>query len=78
MKVMHPNASGIDIGATKHYVAAPKDRSPEPVRSFGCFTEDLDELVNWLKSCKIDTVAMESTFVYWFPLYNILELKGKA
>jgi transposase len=70
------NAAGIDIGSTKHYVAVPVDRDPEPIRSFESFTCDLFRLVDWLRACRIDTVAMESTGVYWIPLYQILEGRG--
>lgn len=76
MYICHPNAAGIDIGATKHYVAVPSDRAKENVRSFGCFTADLYELMHWLKECRIDTVAMESTSVYWIPVFKILEMNG--
>lgn len=71
LKVVHPHAAGIDIGAREHYVAVPPDTvaaGAAPVRSFGCFTEDLNALVEWLKACGVDTVAMESTGVYWEPL----------
>ncbi|MEJ2110734.1 MAG: IS110 family transposase [Acidobacteriota bacterium] len=73
---MNLNAAGIDIGSREHYVAVPPDRDPEPVRSFKTFTGDLYCLADWLKSCRIDTVAMESTGVYWIPLYQILEKRG--
>lgn len=74
--VLRPDAAGIDIGATEMYVAVPPDRAPEPVRSFGTFTEDLHAITQWLKSCRITTVAMESTGVYWIPLYQLLESYG--
>jgi len=70
------NAAGIDIGSSKHYVAVPADRDPEPVRSFESFTCDLYRLADWLQACRIETVAMESTGVYWIPLYQILETRG--
>lgn len=77
-KQMNLNAAGIDIGSESHYVAVPPDRDKESqdVRFFGTFTSDLYALANWLKKCKIDTVAMESTGVYWIPLFEILESKG--
>ena len=78
-KVVHPHAAGIDVGATEHYVAAPPDSvsaGAATVRSFGCFTEDLDALVEWLKACGVDTVAMESTGVYWVTLFQKLEGAG--
>lgn len=74
--VLHPNAAGIDIGSTQHYVAVPIDRDEHPVQSFNTFTADLHELTNWLKKCEIETVVMESTGVYWLPLFEILEARG--
>lgn len=73
---LHPDAAGIDIGATAHYVAVPHDRDATPVRSFGAFTEDLFAISEWLTKCRIKTVAMEATGVYWIPLYEILERRG--
>jgi len=70
--VIHPDAAGIDIGDTLHAVAVPADRDPSPVRQFGSFTCDLMAIVLWLKGCRITTVAMESTGVYWKPLYAML------
>jgi len=71
-----PNAAGIDCGSEQHYVAVPPDRDPEPVRSFKTFTADLNRLADWLAACGIETVAMESTGVYWIPIYEILEERG--
>ena len=76
MPVLHADAAGIDIGAEEIFVAVPPDQASEPVRSFGSFTADLNELADWLESCRIRTVAMESTGVYWIPLYQILETRG--
>jgi transposase len=70
------NAAGIDIGSEEHWVAVPEDRDEEPVRCFGCFTSDLHAMAEWLKQCGIETVAMESTGVYWIPLFQILETQG--
>jgi len=70
------NAAGIECGATEHYVAIPDDRDAQSVRKFGTFTADLMALVNWLVQCGIDTVAMESTGVYWIPLYEMLVERG--
>jgi transposase len=70
------NAAGIDIGSKEHYVAVPADRDPKPVQTFKSFTGDLHRLADWLQACRIDTVAMESTGVYWIPLYQILESRG--
>jgi transposase len=76
LEVVHPNAAGIDIGNESHYVAVAPNRDPNPVRQFACFTEDLHRLADWLKSCGIDTVAMQSTGVYWLPVYEILTERG--
>ena len=71
--VIEPNAAGIDIGATQVFVAVPADRDAEPVRCFETFTAELEKLAAWLLECGIQTVAMESTGVYWIPLFQILE-----
>ncbi len=77
-KQMNSNAAGIDIGSEEHFVAVPsgRDKGNQDVRCFGTFTCDLYALANWLKTCKIDSVAMESTGVYWIPLFEILDSKG--
>jgi transposase len=76
LDVVHPNAAGIDIGNATHYVAVPPDRDAEPVRTFECFTEDLNKMADWLAQCGIVTVAMQSTGVYWLPVYEILVQRG--
>jgi transposase len=76
LRLTHPNAAGIDVGSESHFVAVPPDRDDEPVREFRSFTEDLHRIAQWLSSCGVDTVAMESTGVYWIPLYELLESKG--
>lgn len=76
LPVMRPNAGGIDIGAREIFVAVPADRDTDSVRSFPTFTEDLHALADWLQACRVDTVAMESTGVYWIPLFQILEARG--
>lgn len=76
LPVMRPDAAGIDIGATEIFVAVPTDRAAQNVRSFPTFTQDLYALAEWLKQCDIQTVAMESTGVYWIPLFQILEASG--
>src|SRR5258708_34864090 len=76
LPLLNPNAAGIDVGASEHYVAVPADRDEDPVRRFGAFTEDLHALAQWLLQCGVQTVAMESTGVYWIPLYQILEDYG--
>jgi transposase len=78
LKCIEPNAAGIDVGATEIFVALPQDRDPSPVRSFETFTEELHRLKDWLLQCGITTVAMESTGVYWIPLFQILERAGIA
>ena len=74
--LVEPNSAGIDVGARQMYVAVPEDRDPEPVRIFSTFTQDLEALADWLLDCNITTAAMESTGVYWIPLYQILEDRG--
>ena len=69
LSVVHPHAAGIDIGATEHYVAVPADADPQPVRRFGACTADLESLADWLAACRVTTVVMESTGVFWIPLY---------
>jgi len=76
LELAHPNAAGIDIGSANHFVSVPPDRADEPVREFKSFTEDLEQLADWLVRCGVDTVAMESTGVYWILLYEILEARG--
>lgn len=76
LTITHPNAAGVDIGSAAHFVAVPPDRADEPVREFPSFTDDLHAMADWLKACGVDTVAMESTGVYWIPLYELLESRG--
>lgn len=76
LSLTHPNAAGIDIGSAAHFVAVPPDRDDEPVRKFASFTADLERLADWLQTCGVDTVAMESTGVYWIPLYELLDARG--
>lgn len=76
LPVLHPDAAGIDIGAEEIYVAVPPDRAEHSVRSFGTFTRDLHDLCDWLGNCKVRTVAMESTGVYWIALFQLLETRG--
>jgi transposase len=68
---MHTPA-GIDVGNGAHNVAVRPDRDPQPVRRFECFTADLHRLANWLQSCGVKAVALQSTAVYWIPLYYFL------
>ena len=74
--LVNPHAAGIDIGATTIYVCVPLERDSAPIRHFGTFTEDLHALATWLEGCGVTSVAMESTGVYWIPLYQILEARG--
>jgi transposase len=76
LEVAHPNAAGIDIGSASHFVAVRQDVTDTPVREFGSFTEDLEAIAQWLKECGVEVVAMESTGVYWIPLYELLESRG--
>ncbi len=74
--ILEANAAGIDIGAREIFIAVPPDRDEKPVRVFSTFTEDLEKMAQWLVSCGITTVAMESTGVYWIPLYDAVEQHG--
>jgi transposase len=76
MAVVHPNAAAIDVGATMPMAAVNADRTPEPVRSFGTFTTDLHRLVDWFSEC--GAVVMESTSVYWIPIFELLDARGFA
>jgi len=76
LTITHPNAAGIDIGSASHFVAVPPDRDDEPVREFPSFTADLNAMADWLKSCGVEIVAMESTGVYWIPAFELLEARG--
>lgn len=73
---IHPHAAGLDVGSTFHVVAVPADRDAQPVRSFKSFTGELHALADWLKSVGITSIAMESTSVYWVPVFEILEARG--
>ncbi len=76
LTITHADAAGIDIGSASRYVAVPPDRDEESVREFPSFTADLEALADWLKACEVDTIAMESTGVYWIPLFELLESRG--
>jgi hypothetical protein len=76
LEVVHPQSAGIDVGNSAHYVAVRPDRDAEPVRRFECFTADLHRMADGLQSCGVKTVAMQSSGVYWIPLYEILEARG--
>ena len=76
LKVVHPNAAGLDIALSEIWAAVPPERTAEPVRMFGTYTPDLAALADWLRACGVDTVAMEATGVYWIPVYALLEHRG--
>jgi transposase len=76
LPVINPHAAGIDVGSTKMFVCVPPDSCPEPIGIYDTFTQDLQALSAWLKECDVRTVAMESTGVYWIPLFQILEHAG--
>jgi len=76
LEVVHPDAAGIDIGNEFHYVAVPPTRDSQPVQRFGCTTVELKAMAHWLKQCRIHTVAMQSTGVYWIAVFDILEQAG--
>lgn len=73
---INPNAAGLDIGSAEIWACVPVDRDAQPVRAFGTFTPDLEALADWLQACRIETVALESTGVYWIPVYELLEARG--
>ena len=70
------NAAGIDVGASSHFVAVSQARSEQPVREFEAYTADLYRMADWLVECGVETVAMDSTGVYWIPLFGVLEERG--
>jgi transposase len=74
--VMFPDAAGIDISSREHYVAVNATRDKTPVRCFATFTEDLHQIVDWLRACKVETIAMEATGIYWVSLFLLLEEAG--
>lgn len=76
LPALFPNSAGIDIGSKSHFVAVPADCDPHHVREFSTFTAGLYEMMHWLKQCKIQTVIMESTGVYWIPAFELLEENG--
>ena len=76
LEVMHPDAAGIDVGGSMHFVAVPNEAAEQSVRQFGVYTRDLQAMADWLQECGVKIVAMESTGVYWIPLYELLERRG--
>src|SRR2546426_610271 len=76
LSTINPAAAGLDVGSTSHVVAVPPDRDERPVRTFRTFSGDLHQLADWLSEVGITTVAMESTGIYWIPVFEILEARG--
>jgi hypothetical protein len=76
LSTLNEHAAGLDVGSTFHVVAVPGDRDEQPVRTFRSFSGDLHKMADWLGSVGINTVAMESTGVYWIPVFEILESRG--
>jgi transposase len=76
LEIVHPDAAGIDVGGSEHWVAISPARDPEPVRRFGCFTADVREMGRWLVEKGVRSVAMQSTGVYWMPVFEVLEQQG--
>ena len=76
LKIVHPHAAGLDIGAREIWASVPASSTADHVRVFGTFTVDLQALADWLSACGVDTVALESTGVYWIPVFELLEARG--
>ena len=76
LEIVNRNVAGIDVGNETHYVAVPPGRDPQPVQEFGSWTAELERMADWLKTCGIETVVMQSTGVYWIALYDVLETRG--
>jgi len=76
LEIVHPDAAGIDVGGSEHWVAVSPERDAEPVRRFGCFTADIHEMARWLVEKGVRSVALQSTGVYWMPVFEILEQYG--
>lgn len=76
LEVIHPDSAGIDVGSQRHYVSVPESRGTDAVRSFGCYTPELERMAHWLRAQRIQTVVMEATGVYWLPVFRILEQAG--
>jgi transposase len=73
LPIVHRHAAGLDIGSTEIWAAVPAESDPRPMRAFGTYTPDLHALADWLRACQVTTVAMESTGVYWIPVYELLQ-----
>ena len=73
---LNQHAAWIDVGSRSHFVAVPEGTDEQPVREFSTFTDDLERLAKWLRSCGVTAVAMESTGIYWIPVFELLERHG--
>jgi hypothetical protein len=76
LSIVNPNAGGIDVGNESHFAAVPGDRDSNAVQEFGCWTADLVRMAKWLQSCRIDTVALQATGVYWIAMHDVLSDHG--
>ena len=76
LTVVNADCAGVDVGKSHHYVAVDPERFENPVRKFGSFTCDLGALAQWLSACGVKQVAMESTSVYWIPMFEVLDRAG--
>jgi transposase len=76
LEIVNPHAAGVDVGNESHFVAVPAGRDAQPVREFGSWTAGLEEMAQWLKACRIQTVVMQSTGVYWVAVYDVLQRHG--
>ena len=76
LRIVNPNAGAIDVGNSSHFTSVPPDRDPQAVQEFGCWTADLERMAQWLLRCRIDTVAIPATGVYWIALYDVLTAHG--
>ncbi len=76
LEVVYRNAAGIDVGNESHMASVPADRDEKPIREFGSWTKELHDVADWLQACGIESVVMQSTGVYWIPLYDVLEKRG--
>lgn len=76
LSIVQPDAAGIDVGARRHYVSVPDGRDTHPIQHFGCYTEELTRMAQWLIRCGVRSVVMEATGVYWLPVFRVLEEHG--
>ena len=74
--LVFPNAAAVDVGASSHWVAVPPHSTDDAVHEYGAMTDDLNAMADWLLACGVDTVVLESTGVYWIPVYEVLEQRG--